>query len=77
MLARAVDHLGNRHVALQAGHGWLRHPHDHALDDMARGLGLLVILEEVPFEPSGGGETLQLLMAIITAHGHDGHDHDH
>ena len=42
MLARAGYHLGNRHVALQIGAGWLRYQHDHVLDDMLRGFGLEV-----------------------------------
>ena len=54
MLARASYHLGNRHVALQIGAGWLRYQHDHVLDDMLRGFGLEVRVEEAPFEPEGG-----------------------
>ena len=53
-LARAAYHLGNRHVALQVGHGWVRYQHDHVLDDMVRGLGLAVAVEEAPFEPESG-----------------------
>jgi urease accessory protein len=78
VLACAAYHLGNRHVALQVGNGWLRYRHDHVLDDMARGLGLSVLLEEAPFEPEPGA------YAPGAAHGHDhdhghghGHDHDH
>jgi len=41
-LVRAAYHLGNRHVALQVGGGWVRYLHDHVLDDMVRGLGLEV-----------------------------------
>jgi urease accessory protein len=54
LLARAAYHLGNRHVALQIGSGWLRYGHDHVLDDMARGLGAEVIVEQAPFEPESG-----------------------
>jgi len=54
MLARASYHLGNRHVALQIGSGWLRYQHDHVLDDMLRGFGLDVHVDEAPFEPEGG-----------------------
>jgi urease accessory protein len=54
MLARASYHLGNRHVALQIGAGWLRYQHDHVLDDMLRGFGLEVEVDEAPFEPEGG-----------------------
>ena len=53
-LARAAYHLGNRHVALQIGAGWLRYGHDHVLDDMVRGLGLTVTVEQAPFEPEAG-----------------------
>jgi urease accessory protein len=53
-LARASYHLGNRHVALQIGQGWLRYQHDYVLDDMVRGLGLDVVVEAAPFEPEGG-----------------------
>jgi urease accessory protein len=63
-LARAAYHLGNRHVALQLGDGWLRYRHDHVLDDMARGLGLSVIVEEAPFEPEPGAYQ-------GSSHGHD------
>ncbi len=54
LLARAAYHLGNRHVALQLGPGWLRYPHDHVLDNMTRELGLTVNREQAPFEPEAG-----------------------
>jgi urease accessory protein len=50
-LARACYHLGNRHVAVQVGTGWLRYPHDHVLDEMLRLLGLA---EVARFEPEPG-----------------------
>jgi len=53
-LARAAYHLGNRHVSLQLGDGWLRYRHDHVLDEMLHGLGMQVIVEEAPFEPEPG-----------------------
>ena len=53
-LARAAWHLGNRHVALQVGDGWLRYLSDHVLDDMVRGLGLEVRSIEAGFEPESG-----------------------
>ncbi len=62
-LARAAYHLGNRHVSLQLGQGWLRFPHDHVLADMVRGLGLEPVTETAPFEPEPG------------AYGHSGHYH--
>lgn len=54
MLARAAYHLGNRHVPLQVGPGWLRYRRDHVLDDMIRQLGLEVVCEPAPFEPEAG-----------------------
>ena len=63
-MARASYHLGNRHVPLQIAEGFIRYQHDHVLDDMVRGLGLDVFVEEAPFEPepgaygeSGGGHS--------------------
>ena len=66
LLARGAYHLGNRHVALQIGPLWLRYSHDHVLDDMVRGLGFTLVVEEAPFEPEGGA---------YPAHG--GHSHSH
>ncbi len=54
LLARACYHLGNRHVPLQIGHGWLRYQHDHVLDEMVARLGLSVKVESAPFEPEAG-----------------------
>ncbi|HEX4023952.1 MAG TPA: urease accessory protein UreE [Steroidobacteraceae bacterium] len=72
LLARAAYHLGNRHVALQLGAGWLRYSHDHVLDAMVRGLGLDLSVEQAPFEPEAGA------YHAAGAHGHPGaHDHDH
>ena len=68
-LARASYHLGNRHVALQIGPGWLRYCHDHVLDDMLRGFGLEVKAELAPFEPEGG--------AYVSTHHAHGHSHHH
>ena len=53
-LLRGAYHLGNRHVAVQVGPGWLRYLHDHVLDDMLRGLGLEVGVATLPFEPEAG-----------------------
>ncbi|MEJ0036752.1 MAG: urease accessory protein UreE [Gammaproteobacteria bacterium] len=75
-LARAGYHLGNRHVPVEIGNGWLRYGHDHVLDDMVRGLGLSVVVEQAPFEPEGGA------YGHSHSHGHGGdhehgHSHDH
>ncbi|XOV85125.1 MAG: urease accessory protein UreE [bacterium] len=53
-LARAAYHLGNRHVPLQVGDGWLRYLADHVLDGMCEHLGLVVSHENQPFEPEAG-----------------------
>ena len=67
-LARACYHLGNRHVALQIGEGFIRYQHDHVLDDMLRGLGLEAIHERAPFEPEAGA---------YGGHAHGAHHHGH
>lgn len=54
LLARAAYHLGNRHVAVQIGEGWLRFANDHVLGGMAAGLGLKVVEITAPFEPEAG-----------------------
>ena len=53
-LARAAYHLGNRHVPVQVGPGWLRLAADHVLEEMLKGLGARVSPVEVPFEPEAG-----------------------
>ena len=65
LLCKAAYHLGNRHVALQVGDGWVRYQHDHVLDDMVIGLGLAVDVEMAEFEPEDG------------AYSHGGHHHHH
>jgi urease accessory protein len=62
-LARAAYHLGNRHVPVQVGDGWLRLAVDHVLGEMLRGLGASVVTIEAPFEPEAG--------AYGTHHRHD------
>ena len=54
LLARAAYHLGNRHVAVQLGEGWLRFAADHVLRDMVVGLGLPVNEIAAAFEPESG-----------------------
>ncbi len=60
----AAYHLGNRHVPLQVGDGWLRLEQDHVLKEMLIGLGMTTIDQLAPFEPEAG------------AYG-GGHRHDH
>jgi urease accessory protein len=61
-LARVAYHLGNRHVPMQVGRGWLRIAEDHVLRQMVEGLGAEVIGREAPFEPEAG--------AYATGHHH-------
>jgi urease accessory protein len=63
-LTRAAYHLGNRHVPVQLGSGWLRIAADHVLAEMLRGLGASVSAIEAPFEPEAG------------AYGHHRHDNE-
>jgi urease accessory protein len=53
-LARAAYHLGNRHVPVQVGAGWLRYLRDHVLDHMLEEMGLQVRADRVAFEPESG-----------------------
>ena len=66
LLARACYHLGNRHVPIQIGEGWLRIQRDHVLEDMVQALGLFVRHELAPFEPESGAYSE-----------HSGHSHSH
>ena len=53
-LARAAYHLGNRHVPVQVGDGFLRIAADHVLAEMLRGLGASLAPLQAPFEPEAG-----------------------
>lgn len=66
LMMRAAYHLGNRHVPLEVGDGYLRYQHDHVLDDMVHGLGLAVTAGQKPFNPENGAY-----------HGSGGHHHHH
>jgi len=85
-LARAAYHLGNRHVPVQVGEGFLRIAADHVLEGMLRGLGATLTPIRAPFEPEAGayggqhhhaGEDSG--SARIHAYGEagDAHAHDH
>lgn len=69
LLTRAAYHLGNRHVPLQIGENFLRYQHDHVLDAMVEGLGLLVSYQRLPFQPENGAYHGQ-------SHAHQ-HSHSH
>ena len=64
-LTRAAYHLGNRHIAVEVGEGYLALAPDPVLRDMLSGLGVQVVAVEAPFQPEtgayGGGHR----------HGHD------
>ena len=68
-LVRCAYHLGNRHVAVQVGDGWLRIAADHVLEAMLKGLGAIVSPIEAPFEPETGA------YASHSHHGAAKHDH--
>jgi len=53
-LVRAAYHLGNRHVPVQIGDGWLRFQADDVLAQMLRGLNATVSRVSAPFEPEAG-----------------------
>ena len=53
-LARLAYHLGNRHVRVQVGEGWIRYSADHVLDAMVRQLGANPVSEYSSFEPEPG-----------------------
>lgn len=53
-LARAAYHLGNRHVPVQVGDGFLRLAADHVLEAMLKGLGARITAMRAPFEPEAG-----------------------
>ena len=53
-LARAAYHLGNRHVPVQVGEGWLRIADDHVLARMLEVLGAKIIALDAAFEPEAG-----------------------
>jgi urease accessory protein len=83
-LARAAYHLGNRHVPVEVGAGYLRLAADHVLEEMLKGLGASVTHVEAAFEAEAGaygaghqhgGE--QAPGARIHEYGSNEHDHEH
>ncbi|MEJ6656312.1 MAG: urease accessory protein UreE, partial [Pseudomonas sp.] len=91
-LARAAYHLGNRHVLLEIGEGYLQLEYDPVLADMLVQLGGVRAEQlQAPFEPDvgayGGGhrhghddsfaEDYALAQSAFEAHSHHDHDHDH
>jgi len=53
-LTCAAYHLGNRHVPLQVGDGWLLLEQDHVLNEMLIGLGMTTTEHMAAFEPEAG-----------------------
>jgi urease accessory protein len=53
-LARCAYHLGNRHVPVEAGEGFLRLAEDRVLEKMLAGLGAKLSHVTAPFEPEAG-----------------------
>jgi len=53
-LAKAAYHLGNRHVPVEVGNGYLRIAADHVRAEMLKGLGATLTSMQAPFEPEGG-----------------------
>lgn len=86
-LAKAAYHLGNRHVPVEVGEGYLRIAEDHVLEEMLKKLGAKVSRVEAPFEPEAGAyagghqhDEMGHGGKIHDHHEHDhghGHDHDH
>ena len=68
LLARASDHLGNRHVAVEIGPARLRLVYDPVLEHLLAGLGLAPMRTSAPFEPEGGA------YGHTHAHGAGGHE---
>ena len=64
-IAKVAYHLGNRHVPVQVGEGFLRIAEDHVLEEMVKRLGARVRHVEAPFEPEAG------------AYEGEGHHHHH
>jgi len=78
-LAKIAYHLGNRHVPVEVGEGYLRLGDDHVLERMLEGLGAKVSRTTTPFEPEAGaygGAGHEHGTAKIHDH-HDDQDHSH
>jgi|APFre7841882724_1041349.scaffolds.fasta_scaffold07261_5 urease accessory protein len=92
-LARCAYHLGNRHVPVEVGEGYLRLAADHVLEEMLTGLGARLSALDAPFEPEAGayagghqhrhdemghGGRIHEFGEHRHEHAHDhGHDHAH
>jgi urease accessory protein len=76
-LAKVAYHLGNRHVPVQVGEGFLRITEDHVLEEMMQKLGAKVSHIEAPFEPEAGAYAGGHHQHDEMGHGGKIHDHHH
>ena len=76
-LAKAAYHLGNRHVPVQVGEGFLRLAADHVLEEMLKKLSAKVSEIEAPFEPEAGAYAGGHHQHDEMGHGGKIHEHDH
>jgi urease accessory protein len=76
-LAKAAYHLGNRHVPVQVGEGFLRLAADHVLEEMLKKLGAKVTHVQAPFEPEAGAYAGGHHTHDEMGHGGKIHDHHH
>ena len=76
-LAKIAYHLGNRHVPVQVGDGFLRISEDHVLEEMVLKLGAKVSHVEAPFEPEAGAYAGGHHQHDEMGHGGKIHDHHH
>lgn len=76
-LARAAYHLGNRHVPVEVGEGYLRITADHVLEGMLNKLGATVESRDAPFEPESGAYGGGGMHAHADEHGHGGRIHEY
>ena len=76
-LAKIAYHLGNRHVPVQVGEGFLRIAEDHVLEEMVTKLGAQVSKLEAPFEPEAGAYAGGHHQHDVMGHGGKIHDHHH
>jgi urease accessory protein len=53
-LMRATYHLGNRHVPVEIGDGYLKLEYDYVLQEMLLRLGVTVLEQMASFEPEAG-----------------------
>jgi urease accessory protein len=76
-LAQLAYHLGNRHIALEVGAGWVRYLTDHVLDSLVAQLGHAVVHHEEAFEPETGayGPHGHANGPEPHSHSHGAHDH--